>query len=71
MLLIIGWRGSPGSKDEPQHEVTGKITRKLLKTLEIDFCVVDNARDFKLLNKLIIKSRKNNKPVACLIKIIL
>ena len=68
MLLIIGWRGSPGSKDEPQHEVTGKITRKLLKTLDIDFCVVDNARDFKLLNKLIIKSRKNSKPIACLIK---
>ena len=27
MLLLIGWRGSPGLKDEPQHEVKGKITK--------------------------------------------
>ena len=23
-ILIIGWRGSPNSKDEPQHQVMGK-----------------------------------------------
>ena len=26
MLIIIGWRGEPGVKDEPQHNVKGKIT---------------------------------------------
>ena len=31
MLLLIGWRGSPGIKDEPQHEVKGSITTKILK----------------------------------------
>ena len=31
MLLIIGWRGAPGLKDEPQHKAKGKITSKLLK----------------------------------------
>ena len=31
--LLIGWRGAPGQKDEPQHELKGKITTKLLKIL--------------------------------------
>ena len=30
---IVGWRGSPESKDEPQHMVKGKITPNLLKLL--------------------------------------
>ena len=35
LVLVIGWRGSPSSKDEPQHNVKGKITKKLLKLLNI------------------------------------
>ena len=26
LIFIIGWRGSPSLKDEPQHNVKGKIT---------------------------------------------
>ena len=40
LLLVIGWRGSKNQKDEPQHEVKGKITPQLLKLLNIDFCVL-------------------------------
>ena len=35
ILLLIGWRGSPNQKDEPQHLTKGKITRELLKLLQI------------------------------------
>ena len=35
LILIIGWRGSPRVKDEPQHNVKGKITRDILKLLGI------------------------------------
>jgi phosphonopyruvate decarboxylase len=34
-LLIVTWRGQPEVKDEPQHEQMGKITHRLLETLEI------------------------------------
>jgi phosphonopyruvate decarboxylase len=34
-LLIATWRGEPGVKDEPQHELMGRITHRLLDTLEI------------------------------------
>ena len=34
-LLITTWRGEPGLADEPQHELMGRITQRLLDTLEI------------------------------------
>ena len=33
LILLIGWRGSPGMNDEPQHIAKGKITIKLLNNL--------------------------------------
>ena len=35
MLLLIGWRGKPGSPDEPQHIKQGKITHEILDCLGI------------------------------------
>jgi len=34
-LLIVTWRGGPGISDEPQHEVMGDITPKLLELIGI------------------------------------
>ena len=35
-LLITTWRGQPGTHDEPQHEVMGRITQNLLSVIEIE-----------------------------------
>lgn len=35
MALLIGWRGRPGSHDEPQHRKQGRITGSLLDVMEI------------------------------------
>ena len=40
MLLLIGWRGEPGRRDEPQHRVQGKIMPALLSDCEIPFDVL-------------------------------
>ncbi len=34
-LLIVTWRGQPGLKDEPQHELMGRVTASLLDTIAI------------------------------------
>ncbi len=31
MLLLIGWRGEPGKRDEPQHLVQGQSTPGLFR----------------------------------------
>ena len=68
ILLMIGWRGSPGTQDEPQHIVKGNITTKLLKLLNIKYCIINNENDLIKLKELIKFSKKNNVVVACLIK---
>ena len=68
LLLLIGWRGSPNLKDEPQHQAKGKITPNLLKTLGIDYCILRKEKDFKTLSKLIKKSYEKKIPIACLVE---
>lgn len=41
ILFIVGWRGEPGVKDEPQHVFQGKITCELFDTLAVPYRVVD------------------------------
>ena len=40
ILLMIGWRGEPGKKDEPQHITMGPMTIPLLDTLEIKYSIL-------------------------------
>ncbi len=40
MLMVVGWRGEPGVKDEPQHAKMGKITRSTLEVLGIPHVVL-------------------------------
>ena len=68
LFLLIGWRGAPGLKDEPQHIVKGKITKKLLNNMGIKYCELNNQKDYIKLKKLITFSKKNKLPVACLVK---
>lgn len=42
VLLVIGWRGEPGVKDEPQHAKQGKITLSLLDCLGIPYSVLSD-----------------------------
>ena len=42
MLLTIGWRGAPNTKDEPQHLKQGFITKDLLKLLNIRYIEIKN-----------------------------
>jgi len=42
-LFMVGWRGRPGEKDEPQHVMMGRILIDLIKTLEMPCSVLDEA----------------------------
>ena len=41
VLFVIGWRGEPGVKDEPQHAFQGEITCELMQVLDIPSFVLD------------------------------
>jgi len=68
LILIIGWRGSPRIKDEPQHNVKGKITEKILKLLNIKYTIIRTHVDLKKFDKQIKNAKKNKSIVACLLE---
>jgi phosphonopyruvate decarboxylase len=41
ILLMVGWRGEPGTSDEPQHMVQGNVTRELFELLAIPYLTVN------------------------------
>jgi len=42
MIIMIGWRGEPGVKDEPQHLKQGEITLSLLESMGMPYIVIDS-----------------------------
>ena len=44
-LLVIGWRGEPGVKDEPQHVKQGMITISQLEILGIPYMILSEDTD--------------------------
>ena len=41
VLLLIGWRGEPGKKDEPQHKKQGRVMLKMLEAMEIPYEIIN------------------------------
>lgn len=70
MLLLIGWRGQPGVKDEPQHIKQGKVTLSLLDSIGLKYQILQ--ADPEMLNEeltnLLSHIRSNNEPAAFIVK---
>lgn len=72
ILLLIGWRGEPGIKDEPQHIHQGRITPSLLEVMDIPYVIIDSNMDklevLNLIENQIKNCRNFNKPVCILVR---
>lgn len=70
MLILIGWRGEPGKKDEPQHVKQGKITLSLLDTLGIPYGIFpDSIEDLEKSLEIALDSIKTRSaPYALVVK---
>ena len=56
MLFLVGWRGEPGIKDEPQHVFQGKITCELFETLAIPYEIVDKDTSWTQMEEILKKA---------------
>ncbi|MDA3891219.1 MAG: phosphonopyruvate decarboxylase [Salinivirgaceae bacterium] len=70
MLLMIGWRGEPGLKDEPQHVMQGEVTLDLLKAMKIPYVVLSNVETEveSQVKEALTNAKANNAPYALVIK---
>ena len=54
VILLIGWRGQPATKDHPQHQLQGMITPKLLDVMNIPYEILED--DYEKSSRKIIKA---------------
>jgi len=70
LLLLIGWRGEPGRKDEPQHVRQGKVTVALLEAIDIPYRLLapepEAAR--RGVDELLAIAAAQSRPVALLVR---
>lgn len=66
MLLLIGWRGEPGVKDEPQHVKQGEVTPALLDAMGIPHRILPDDTDGACgaVSEMLEMARTLGKPVA-------
>lgn len=69
VLLLIGWRGRPGIKDEPQHIKQGRITTGLLDVMGISHEVLSREEELAAIQiKKAAKALENNQVYALVIE---
>ncbi|MAD52058.1 MAG: phosphonopyruvate decarboxylase [Candidatus Marinimicrobia bacterium] len=70
LLVMIGWRGEPGVKDEPQHVTQGRVQIELLEALGLPYEIIskDDDQFSNKISNVIEIARNENKPVVLLIK---
>jgi phosphonopyruvate decarboxylase len=70
MVLMIGWRGEPGVKDEPQHVKQGEVMLSLLDSMKIDYEILPE--DFEMakpiIENVILQAKISKSPQALIIK---
>ena len=72
ILLVVGWRGEPGKKDEPQHKKQGLITVETLELLNIKYEIVSedtsNEEMEKIVSKAALYMKENCEPFGIVVR---
>lgn len=70
MLLLVGWRGEPGKRDEPQHGLQGKLTPGMMASMGIDFEVLPDYDEgaAETVANAVDYVKKRSSPFALLVK---
>lgn len=71
MLFVIGWRGEPGTPDEPQHVFQGKITCALLEVMDVPYAVIDSTTTKEQLGEVLAAARNamaDNRQFAVIVR---
>lgn len=69
MLVVVGWRGQPGVKDEPQHVKQGAVQRELIEAMELPWSVLpaDQAEAEALAAEALETAVKESSPYVLLV----
>ncbi len=70
MVLVVGWRGEPDGKDEPQHKKQGLVTLDLFDAMQIPYVVLDpeESRAVAQIKRTVRASMESSSPYAVIVK---
>jgi phosphonopyruvate decarboxylase len=70
-VFVVGWRGEPGVKDEPQHVFQGEVTIELLELMKIKCFILSNETALEEYESFIRQSKKDiedGKSIAVIVR---
>ena len=70
ILLMVGWRGEPGVKDEPQHIKQGEVMERLLDSCDLSTIIIgpETKNIEEVLKSAVKMTIANSQPVVLLVK---
>ena len=70
MVLLVGWRGRPGTDDEPQHAKQGKATIPLLEAAGIECIILPKEEEeaAAALRRAVDLTKEKGQPVALIVE---
>ncbi|HIW63361.1 MAG TPA: phosphonopyruvate decarboxylase [Candidatus Stackebrandtia excrementipullorum] len=70
MLVVVGWRGQPGVKDEPQHVKQGRVQRELVEAMDLPWSVLPHDPDEaeKLVEEALAEAVAKSSPYVLLVE---
>ncbi|MFC2072271.1 phosphonopyruvate decarboxylase [Chloroflexota bacterium] len=70
VLMVIGWRGEPERKDEPQHKKQGRIMLAMMEAMEIPYEIMagDPEEANNAVQKAVDYMKKNSAPFALIVR---
>lgn len=70
MLLLVGWRGEPNIKDEPQHIKQGEVSEVLLQSLNIPYSIISSETEnfSSVLNEAVDVMKSQSSPYVILVR---
>jgi len=70
MILLVGWRGEPGTQDEPQHVKSGAVTLSMFEALGVPTSVLPSSKIAlsDCVERAVARSLEETRPVALIVR---
>lgn len=68
VLLVVTWRGEPGTRDAPEHEITGAKLEGFLKTFDLPYRALTPEGYQKEIKEMVEKAKKTKKPTVLILR---
>lgn len=67
-LLIVTWRGEPGTKDAPEHDITGAKLESFLEVFDLPYRIITSEGYRKEIKEMVEDAKKTKRPTVLVLR---